>query len=61
VVLRAGNRAGNKSPAAAELRGLPPETRNYVQRVIENYEVYKARLGQPVSIQQDLIGGRNAS
>jgi soluble lytic murein transglycosylase len=38
-----------------------PETRNYVQRVMENYEVYKARLGQPASIQQDLIGGRNAS
>ncbi|WP_283193944.1 hypothetical protein [Rhizobium sp. AN80A] len=38
-----------------------PETRDYVQRVIENYEVYKARLGQPVSIQKDLIGGRNAS
>lgn len=38
-----------------------PETRNYVQRVMENYEVYKARLGQPTDIERDLIGGRSAS
>ena len=38
-----------------------PETRNYVQRVMENYQVYKARLGQPASIERDLIGGRTAS
>jgi soluble lytic murein transglycosylase len=25
-----------------------PETRNYVQRVIENLQVYRARLGGPV-------------
>lgn len=35
-----------------------PETRNYVQRVMENYEVYKARLGQPADIERDLIEGR---
>ncbi|MBZ5760221.1 MULTISPECIES: lytic transglycosylase domain-containing protein [Rhizobium] len=35
-----------------------PETRNYVQRVMENYEVYKARLGQKSDIEQDLIHGR---
>ncbi|CCM74938.1 lytic transglycosylase domain-containing protein [Rhizobium mesoamericanum] len=35
-----------------------PETRNYVQRVMENYEVYKARLGQPSDIVRDLTGGR---
>jgi soluble lytic murein transglycosylase len=35
-----------------------PETRNYVQRVFENFEVYKARLGQPADIERDLIGGR---
>lgn len=35
-----------------------PETRNYVQRVMENYEVYKARLGQKPDIEQDLIRGR---
>jgi soluble lytic murein transglycosylase len=32
-----------------------------VQRVMENYEVYKARLGQPTDIERDLIGGRSAS
>lgn len=36
-----------------------PETRNYVQRVMENYEVYKARLGQPADLQRDLIDGRS--
>ncbi|WP_337266444.1 lytic transglycosylase domain-containing protein [Oryzifoliimicrobium ureilyticus] len=36
-----------------------PETRNYVQRVMENYEVYKARLGQPTDLQRDLIQGRS--
>lgn len=34
------------------------ETRHYVQRIIENYQVYKARLGQPVSIETDLRFGR---
>ena len=35
------------------------ETRNYVQRVMENYEVYKARLGQKVDIVHDLRYGRS--
>lgn len=35
-----------------------PETRNYVQRVMENYQVYKSRLGQPVDIITDLRYGR---
>ncbi|MBB5701318.1 soluble lytic murein transglycosylase [Ochrobactrum daejeonense] len=34
------------------------ETRNYVQRVMENYEVYKARLTGSADIQADLIHGR---
>ncbi|MBP0615999.1 lytic transglycosylase domain-containing protein [Jiella mangrovi] len=34
------------------------ETRNYVQRVMENYEVYKIRLGAPFSIESDLVRGR---
>ncbi|MFQ0814854.1 lytic transglycosylase [Brucella anthropi] len=34
------------------------ETRNYVQRVMENYEVYKARLTGNADIQTDLIYGR---
>jgi soluble lytic murein transglycosylase len=35
-----------------------PETRNYVQRVMENYQVYKARLGQKTDIVHDLVSGR---
>ncbi|WEX87647.1 lytic transglycosylase domain-containing protein [Sinorhizobium garamanticum] len=34
------------------------ETRNYVQRVMENYQVYKARLGEPADIVADLRTGR---
>ncbi|MEM7289708.1 MAG: lytic transglycosylase domain-containing protein, partial [Pseudomonadota bacterium] len=35
------------------------ETRHYVQRVLENYQVYKARLsGSRLSISQDLVRGR---
>ncbi|WP_245428730.1 lytic transglycosylase domain-containing protein [Phyllobacterium phragmitis] len=35
------------------------ETRNYVQRVMENYEVYKARLYGKMDIEKDLIQGRS--
>lgn len=35
-----------------------PETRNYVQRVMENYQVYKVRLGQKADIVDDLRFGR---
>lgn len=35
-----------------------PETRNYVQRVMENYQVYKTRLGQKSDIVYDLRNGR---
>ncbi|WP_210103035.1 lytic transglycosylase domain-containing protein [Neorhizobium galegae] len=35
-----------------------PETRNYVQRVMENYQVYKTRLGQSADIEDDLRFGR---
>lgn len=35
-----------------------PETRNYVQRVMENYQVYKVRLGQKADIVSDLRFGR---
>lgn len=42
------------------IEGIPyHETRNYVQRVMENYEVYKARLTGKADIQRDLIHGRN--
>ena len=36
------------------------ETRNYVQRIMENYQVYKARLGEPVNIESDLTNGRQS-
>ena len=35
-----------------------PETRNYVQRITENYQIYKARLGQETDIVADLRYGR---
>ncbi|THF52500.1 lytic transglycosylase domain-containing protein [Allorhizobium terrae] len=35
-----------------------PETRGYVQRVMENYEIYKTRLGQKPDIEHDLRFGR---
>lgn len=34
------------------------ETRNYVQRVMENYQVYKMRLTGRMSIAADLVAGR---
>jgi soluble lytic murein transglycosylase len=37
------------------------ETRNYVQRVMENYQVYKSRLGQDADIVEDLRMGRQSS
>ncbi|ACP24610.1 soluble lytic transglycosylase [Sinorhizobium fredii NGR234] len=37
------------------------ETRNYVQRVMENYQIYKTRLGQKADIVADLRMGRNPS
>ncbi|MQW88426.1 transglycosylase SLT domain-containing protein [Sinorhizobium saheli] len=36
------------------------ETRNYVQRVMENYQVYKSRLGQETDIVSDLRIGRQS-
>ncbi len=36
------------------------ETRNYVQRIMENYQVYKARLGGTVNIESDLTNGRQS-
>lgn len=34
------------------------ETRNYVQRVMENYQVYKMRITGRMNIAQDLVAGR---
>lgn len=35
------------------------ETRSYVQRVMENYEVYKMRISRKYDIVGDLVNGRN--
>jgi peptidoglycan lytic transglycosylase len=34
------------------------ETRSYVQRVMENYQVYKTRLSGQFDIATDLVSGR---
>ena len=36
------------------------ETRQYVQKIMENYQVYKARLGGRVDIERDLTLGRQS-
>ena len=33
------------------------ETRNYVQKVMENLQIYRSRIGHPLSLTQDLIRG----
>jgi soluble lytic murein transglycosylase len=33
------------------------ETRDYVQRVMENYQVYKSLLNEPADIATDLVAG----
>lgn len=38
-----------------------PETRNYVQHVLENYQIYKTRLGQKTDIAADLRFGRTGT
>jgi soluble lytic murein transglycosylase len=33
------------------------ETRSYVQKVMENMQLYRSRLGHPLSLREDLIRG----
>ena len=33
------------------------ETRNYVQKVMENLQIYRSRIGYPLSLSQDLVRG----
>jgi len=35
------------------------ETRGYVQRVLENYQIYKAQLTGQFEIERDLVHGRS--
>ena len=62
-------RARNGDPVGASveeivdwIESIPfDETRNYVQRVMENYQVYRARLeGRPLGIARDLRFGRTS-
>ena len=57
---RFGDPRGKPLDAVIDWIELIPftETRHYVQRVMENYQVYKARLGQPGDIESDLRFGR---
>ncbi|WP_246681463.1 lytic transglycosylase domain-containing protein [Candidatus Tokpelaia sp.] len=57
---RYGDPRGQKSDFVVDwLERIPfTETRNYVQRVMENYEIYKMRLGGRADIDADIAAGR---
>jgi Soluble lytic murein transglycosylase and related regulatory proteins (some contain LysM/invasin domains) len=59
-IARFGDPRGKSLDAVIDWVELIPfgETRDYVQRVLENYQVYKARLGEPADIVADLRFGR---
>ncbi|WP_244627857.1 lytic transglycosylase domain-containing protein [Lentilitoribacter sp. Alg239-R112] len=59
-IARFGNPQGKSIEHVVDWVEMIPytETRNYVQRVIENYQVYKTRLGQKANIIKDLRFGR---
>lgn len=59
-VRRYGDPRGQNTEFAVDwIERIPfTETRNYVQRVTENYEVYKARLGGRADISADIRAGR---
>ncbi len=59
-VVRYGDPRGKSLGAAIDwIEQIPfSETRSYVQRVMENYQVYKARLGEASNIERDLTIGR---
>lgn len=59
-IARYGNPQGKPIDEVVDwIERIPfPETRNYVQRVMENYQIYKARLGGKPDIEHDLRFGR---
>ena len=61
-VARYGDPRGKPIDAVVDwIERIPyTETRNYVQRVMENYEVYKARLTGKAQIESDLTAGRRS-
>lgn len=53
-----GDPRGNQTDAIDWVERIPfDETRNYVQKVMENYQAYRSRLGYPLSITRDLVRG----
>lgn len=59
-VRRYGDPRGKDLDAVVDwIEGIPyAETRAYVQRVMENYQVYKMRLSGKFDIENDLLNGR---
>ncbi|MDW6021191.1 lytic transglycosylase domain-containing protein [Mesorhizobium sp. BAC0120] len=59
-ILKYGDPRGKDLNAVVDwIERIPfTETRNYVQRVMENYEVYKMRLSGHFDIADDLVNGR---
>jgi soluble lytic murein transglycosylase len=53
-----GDPRGNQVDAIDWVERIPfNETRDYVQKVMENYQAYRSRLGHPLTITRDLVRG----
>lgn len=53
-----GDPRGNRADAIDWIERIPfNETRNYVQKVLENLQIYRSRLGRPLSLVRDLARG----
>ena len=53
-----GDPRGGQADAVDWVERIPfDETRNYVQKVMENLQVYRSRLGRPLSLSEDLVRG----
>jgi soluble lytic murein transglycosylase len=53
-----GDPRGNQVDAIDWVERIPfDETRDYVQKVMENYQAYRSRLGHPLTITRDLVRG----
>ncbi len=53
-----GDPRGNQVDAIDWIERIPfDETRNYVQKVMENLQIYRSRLGRPLSLTRDMARG----
>lgn len=53
-----GDPRGNQADAIDWIERIPfNETRHYVQKVLENLQIYRSRLGRPLSLSRDLTRG----